>query len=161
MELLSFPASALFQKCVEVSRFDSNLKNTLDQMWEIMLANKGVGLSCNQVGLFHRAFVMSGPDNEKLYIVNPKILKKSQSPANLSEGCLSAKGEFLVLPERAMWVHLLYQDENGDVHSGIFRGIHSVCCLHELGHLDGESFMESKSIPRAKRRELAKKWGLQ
>lgn len=160
MKILKFPDPALFQTCTEVSVFGPELKVLLDAMWETMVEGHGMGLAANQVGLTFRMFTMIGPEGEKLYIVNPKITKKSVLPANLVEGCLSAPGEMLTLEERASWVSLKYQDETGKECERVFSGIHSVCVQHETDHLDGKSHLQSKSLNKAKRKALAKKWGI-
>lgn len=158
MEILKFPHPLLFEKCKELTVFGPELKIILDAMWDTMKKTSGMGLAANQVGVLFRMFVMEGPDHEKIYLVNPKIIRRSKIPANLKEGCLSAPGDLLVLAERASWTELTYQDETGKEHKRVFKDIWSVCVQHEIGHLDGESFLESKSIPKAIRKELAKKW---
>lgn len=129
-------------------------------MWDTMVKGQGIGLAANQVGLTFRMFTMLGPKEEKFYIVNPKIVKRSVVPANLREGCLSAPGEFLVLDERASWVKLQFQDETGKNQEMVFKDIYAVCVQHETDHLDGTSHLQSKSLKKAKRKELAKKWGI-
>lgn len=160
MHILKFPNPLLFEICEEVTVFGDELKVLLESMWDIMNSNRGLGLAANQIGLQFRMFTMLGPNNEKLFFVNPKIVKKSSVPAMLREGCLSAPGEFLVLSDRASWVEVEFKNETGVDHKRVFQGIHSVCVQHEIGHLDGESHLLSNTIPKQKRRELAKKWGL-
>lgn len=159
MKILKYPSSELFEVCKEVSVFGPELKTLLDSMWETMNEGHGMGLAANQVGLTFRMFTMLGPENEKIYIVNPKILSKSVVAANLKEGCLSAPGELLILSERASWVKIKFQDETGADHERVFKGIHAVCVQHETDHLDGKSHLMSKTIDKAKRKQLAKKWG--
>lgn len=159
MEILQFPHPSLFKKCQDITVFGKELKILLDSMWETMLSSNGVGLAANQVDLLFNMFVMLGPNDEKLYIVNPKIVKKSTTPANLKEGCLSAPGEFLIVDDRAYWVLLEYQNELGESQQKVFEGIYSVCVQHETEHLDGKGFMESKGIPKNVRKRLSKKWG--
>lgn len=159
MKILKFPSPELFVTCTEVSVFGPELKVLLDSMWETMVEGHGMGLAANQVGLTFRMFTMLGPEAEKLYIVNPKILSKSKISANLEEGCLSAPGEKLTLEERASWVKVKFQDETGKEIERVFHGIHSVCIQHETDHLDGKSHLQSKSLKSAKRKALAKKWG--
>ena len=160
MELLKFPHVSLFKPCEPITAFGEELLILLNGMWDVMIKHGGIGLSANQVDLPYRMFTMLGPDNEKLFIVNPKILLQSKTPANVGEGCLSAPGEFLVLNERTMWVQIMYQDETGGPRSAKFQGLHAVCVQHEMDHLDGKSHLQSKSLSRARRRELAKKWGI-
>lgn len=159
MEILKFPNPKLFEKCKEVTVFGDELKTLLNAMWETMKANNGVGLASNQVGLSYRMFVMEGKEGKKLFIVNPKIIKQSQAPANLREGCLSAPNEFITRQDRALWVQISYQDETGKQMAGVFSGVTAVCVQHEMEHLDGKAYFESESIPKSKRREIAKRWG--
>lgn len=160
MTILKFPDPSLFEICSEVSVFGPELKILLDSMHDTMIAANGMGLAANQVGLKFRMFTMLGPEDQKIHLVNPKIVKKSVLQANLKEGCLSAPGEMLTLDERAVWVKVKYQDETGAKHETVFKDIHSVCVQHEIDHLDGKSHLQAKSLGRAKRKELAKKWGI-
>lgn len=160
MDVLKFPHPNLFITCKEVTVFGPELKVLLEAMWETMISKNGIGLASNQVGLDYRMFTMKGPEEEKLFIVNPKILVSAKTQANLKEGCLSAPGEFLILGDRASWVQILYQDETGTPRTGIFGDIHSVCVQHEMDHLDGKSHLQSKSLTRRVRRELQRKWGV-
>jgi peptide deformylase len=160
MKILQFPDPRLFTKCEDVSGFGPELLNLLNGMWQTMTGSRGIGLAANQIGVSIRAFTMLGPNNEKLFIVNPKIIKKSEVPANLKEGCLSAKGEFLILDERVDSVDLEYQNETGEKIICTFTGIYAVCCQHEIQHLDGESFLQSKSLSRQLRRQMQRKWGV-
>lgn len=160
MQILRFPHPILFEECKQVSVFGPELKVLLDSMWTTMLAHRGIGLAANQVGLQFRMFTMIGIDDEKLYMVNPKITRRSVVPAMINEGCLSAPGEFITLTERASWVEVEFNNEVGVPLKRVFQGIHAVCVQHEIGHLDGESHLQSLTIPKQKRKELAKKWGL-
>lgn len=160
MEILKFPNPHLFLPCKQVTVFGPELKVLLESMWETMMGKNGIGLASNQVGLDYRMFTMRGPEDEKLFIVNPKVVIKSGLPANQKEGCLSAPGEFLILAERSHAIQIMYQDEDGGIRGGIFKGLHAVCVQHEMDHLDGKSHLQSKSIPRGKRRQLQRKWGI-
>lgn len=160
MELLTFPHPSLFIKCRPVTVFEKELKIIADSMWETMLKAKGIGLSANQVGIHFRIFCMLDINKNRVDIINPRIIKSSTIPANLTEGCLSSPGEFLVVPGRPSWVQIEFNDLEGNLHKRTFEGIHAVCVFHEISHLNGESFMEHSSIPKTKRKELAKKWKL-
>lgn len=160
MEILKFPDSRLFVKCTAVTVFGDELKVILDNMYLVMKNAKGMGLAANQVGLTYNMFTMEGPNDEKLYIINPKILSKSQGSANVREGCLSAPGEFLVRSDRVQWVEVEFKNEKGEDQRRVFTGLHAVCVQHEIEHLAGLGFMQSTSIPKKTRNELAKKWQL-
>lgn len=158
MDILKYPDQSLFEICKEVAVFGPELKVLLESMWETMKNNKGIGLAANQVGLQYRMFVMSGPDDQKFFIVNPKITRTSKSTLDYAEGCLSAPGEFLKL-FRPAWAQVECQNEKGEKQVYLFKGIFSVCVQHEMDHLDGKSHLENKAIPKKTRIMLAKKWG--
>lgn len=160
MTILRFPDPRLFSVCSPVTVYGPELKLLLDSMWSTMIAAGGIGLAANQVGLSFKMFTMEGIDEEKLYIVNPRVLSKSAVPANLTEGCLSAPGEFLIRSDRSSWIQIEYQNELGIYGTRTFKGILSVCVEHEMEHLQGKGFMESTYLPKAKRIELSKKWGI-
>ena len=160
MIILRFPDPRLFVKCSPVTVFGPELKLLLESMWTTMIAAKGIGLAANQVGLTFKMFTMEGIDEEKLFIVNPKVLSRSAVPANLTEGCLSAPGEFLIRPDRPSWVQLEFQNERGETSLRTFKGLLSVCVEHEIEHLMGKGFMDSGYLPKTKRNELSKKWGI-
>jgi len=157
--ILKFPNRLLFEKTQEVRVFGPELKVLFGLMRETMEANKGLGLAANQVGIPLSLVVIKGPLGT-LNLVNPDVVSKSKVPANLKEGCLSAPGDFVVVPSRVEWVEVKYQDESGDEKRAVFKGIYSVCVQHEIEHLSGKSFMDNKSIPKHIRKGLQKKWGL-
>jgi peptide deformylase len=159
MVILKYPDPILFKVCKEVTVFGSELKILLDSMHETMVAQRGMGLSANQVGLTQRMFVMQTLDEDKLFVINPKITARSIAPANLKEGCLSAPGEFLTLPDRSSWVTLEFQNEKGEPQRRVFQAIFSVCVQHEIDHLDGKSHLQARSLGKKRRIELAHKWG--
>lgn len=160
MEILKFPDSRLFTKCSPVTVFGDELKLLLESMYSTMKAAKGLGLAANQVGLTYYMFTMEGPNEEKIFLVNPKVISKSGAPANVREGCLSAPGEFIVRSDRVQWVQVEFQDETGATKQRVFSGVHAVCVEHEIEHLEGKGFMQAASIPKKLRQDLAKKWGL-
>lgn len=158
MDIIKYPDPILLKACKEVTVFGPELKSLLESMYETMVFSRGVGLAANQVGLNHRMFVMQMGE-EKLFIVNPKITRRSDLPANLKEGCLSAPGEFLILSDRTWWVEVEFHNEKGELNRRVFAAIYSVCAQHEIDHLDGKSHLQSRSLGKKRRMELAKKWG--
>lgn len=159
MDILKFPDLFLFETMPTVTVFEGELSVLLDSMFETMKARNGLGLAANQVGISCRMFVMNGP-NGRLNVVNPVIVSKSKLAANLREGCLSAPGDFIVVPSRSEWVEVNYQDETGKAGHVVLKGLYSVCAQHEIEHLNGKSFMANKSIPKNIRKGLEKKWGI-
>lgn len=160
MEILIGPHKELLTPTRQVRVFGPELLVLLNAMFDTMQKHKGLGLAANQVGLDLSMFVMLGQNDEKMFFINPRITAKSLVSANIKEGCLSFPGEFLILSERASWVEVIFQDENGSEKKAVFKGLRAVCVQHEIDHLLGKVHLQSKSIPREKRKQLAKKWKL-
>ena len=159
MEILKYPSPELFKVCKEVTVFGPELLVLLEAMHETMALQRGIGLAANQVGLDLRMFVIQN-SNIPMFIINPKITKRSIAPANIKEGCLSAPGEFVVLLERASWVEVEFQNEKGERKRNMFGGVLAVCVQHEIDHLDGKSHLQSKSLSKKIRAGIASRWGL-
>jgi peptide deformylase len=159
MKILHFPHPMLLVPCDEVTNFNAGLDGILNGMWKTMTEQKGIGIAANQVGIMLDIIVIEGPKG-KVELINPYISTSSVARANLPEGCLSAPGESLIVPGRAQWVQVKYQDRNGEHQSEVFKGIHAVAIQHEIQHIQGEAFFEHPSIPKTVSKRLKKKWGI-
>ena len=65
----------LRKRSKEVVDFDKKLAELLDDMWDTMYANDGMGLAGPQVGMLKRVVVMD-VNGMKLELVNPEILSQ-------------------------------------------------------------------------------------
>lgn len=160
MEILKFPHKDLFTECTEVTVFGPELRLLLNAMWDTMIQANGLGLAANQVGILYRMFVMQDATGRRLCLVNPKIIRSLSPGTKFKEGCLSAPGEFVIVKDRFSIVEVSFQDENGEAHTRVFKGMHAICVQHEIEHLNGKSHLQSGSIPLKERKQLAKKWRL-
>ena len=160
MEILKFPNPTLLKPCKPVTVFGPELKTILDSMYDTMVKANGLGLSANQVNLDMTMFVMLGESGARLNVVNPNILSCSKLTYPFKEGCLSSPGTFAEITERPLWTQIRFQDYEGNFCTATLFRIDSICVNHEIEHLQGKSFLQSKSIPRAKRRQLCGRWGL-
>ena len=101
---------------------------------ETMIANKGLGLAANQVGLPYRVFVLTG---ETVYACfNPKIVSFSEEETYMNEGCLSYPG-MVVKIKRPSEIRVRFTLPNGNVVTTKLAGLSARCFMHELDHLDG------------------------
>lgn len=127
---------------------DGDSEQLEKQMIEFMLANKGIGLAANQIGLTKRVFVMGSygisgfPTPFALF--NPKIIESSKETVLDQEGCLSYPGLYLSV-KRPQWVVAEYQDSKGTIKEIKIDGYLSKCFQHELDHLDGICFVDKVS----------------
>lgn len=120
-----------------VEKFDERLSVLIDDMFETMYAENGVGLAAVQVGILKRVIVMDVGD-DPIELVNPQItsMKGTQEEA---EGCLSLPGEYGIT-KRPAKVRVKAQDRNGKWHLYTGEELKARCFCHEIDHLDGILF---------------------
>ena len=106
---------------------------------ETMIANKGMGLAANQVGLPYRVFVLTG--QQILACFNPKVVDISPEEVYINEGCLSYPG-LVVKIKRPQEIRVRFTMPNGETRTAKFEGLTARCFLHELDHLNGVVHLE-------------------
>src|SRR5688572_15821589 len=91
-------APVLHRRCAEVTTFDQDLADLINDMFASMYAAQGVGLAANQIGVDARVFVYDCPDLEGRrqvgHVVNPALRTGTALAGNVieEEGCLSLPG---------------------------------------------------------------------
>lgn len=125
----------------EVTVFDNRLQVLIDDMFETMRANNGIGLAAPQVGVLKRLFVMDlHDDGEPVVAINP-VIKDAQGSQTGQEGCLSVPGKFGDV-ERPASLILSALDRNGQPFELKAEALKAVCICHETDHLDGILFRD-------------------
>lgn len=130
-----------FDKVKEIFADAADLK---EQMVDLMVKHKGIGLSAPQVGLNMRCFVIGETRESAIMVINPKILSFSEETELAPEGCLSFPDMFLQIARPAT-VTAEWLDENGEKQSGTLDGYGARCFLHEFDHLNGIVYKEKVS----------------
>ena len=160
-QIITYPDKRLFMRSNEVERFDEELHQLLDDMYETMIAKNGIGLAAIQVAVPLRALIINLPDEEGkqhkedlLELINPVIVE-SRGTQVYTEGCLSVP-EYYDDVERAEWVKVEYQDRYGNKKTIESDGLLAVAIQHEMDHLDGHLFIEK--LPYLKRKKFEKEW---
>lgn len=139
--LIKETAPILRVPCVEFDFSDPpcdpiELANDLN---ETMIANDGLGLSANQVGLEYRVFVVRTEENKPLALFNPEIVSVSDKLISLKEGCLSFPLLYLNV-KRPEWVRVRYKDQYSEIHTKRYMGVTCRVVLHEYDHMEGKVF---------------------
>lgn len=127
---------------MELFDFSNPPVNPLDlvtDLAETMLANNGIGLSANQVGLPYRVFVMLG--QEIMPCFNPRVVDMSEDTIVLEEGCLTYPDLFVKV-KRPRRIKVRFADPTGAVQTEIFDGMTARIFLHELDHLNGINYQQ-------------------
>lgn len=160
-EIVIYPDKRLKLVSKEVEIFDGALHDLLDDMYETMVEDNGVGLAAIQIGVDQRVLIINEPDENDaqlkentLEMINPVILEKSGS-TKYQEGCLSVPGYFEEV-ERYRSVKVEYRDRNGNSHTIEDDGFLAIAMQHEMDHLEGKVFVEKLSF--SKRKRFEKDW---
>lgn len=131
----------LRKTCREVTRFDERLQELIDDMFQTMYANNGVGLAAPQVGILRRLFVADTKDGHEPFVaINPRIVSSEGSQTG-TEGCLSVPGKWGEV-ERPARLVLEALDRNGQPFTMDAADFLAVCICHENDHLDGVLFKD-------------------
>lgn len=155
LPVLRFPDPQLRTVAKPVEAVDSDIKNFIDDMFETMYDENGVGLAATQVNTHIRIFVVdvSEDKSDPLVFINPEITDKQGLVIN-EEGCLSVPHSYAKV-ERAETVTVKALDKNGEEFSLTADGLKAICIQHELDHLDGKLFVDYLSP--LKRERIRKK----
>jgi peptide deformylase len=142
-----YPDPVLAQKAEPVEKFDAELHKLVDDMFETMYAEQGIGLAATQIGVAKRVTVidLSFQKNpkEKLVLINPEIVERHGKQLE-EEGCLSLP-EIREKVPRAAKVKVRAQDAKGKWHEYEGEELLSRAFQHEIDHLDGILFLDRVS----------------
>ncbi|WP_297812816.1 peptide deformylase [uncultured Finegoldia sp.] len=134
----------LRKKSRVVEKIDDRIKQIVEDMFETMYENKGIGLACVQVGMLKRIVVIDMQDEDgKMVLINPKIIYSSDEKQINIEGCLSVPGQNGYV-ERPKTVTVEYTDLDGNVIQKTASDYKAHCFCHELDHLDGVLYIDKK-----------------
>jgi len=161
LEIVTYPNKILKKISKPIEKFDSELHKLLDDMYEIMIKNNGVGLAGIQVAIPKRVLLIDiGDENGNqskdslIEVINPEFLSWEGSIKD-SEGCLSVPDYFDDI-ERYANVQVKFYDRFGKEKIMDADGLLSVAFQHETDHLDGKLFIEK--LDYIKRKKFEKEW---
>ena len=125
----------LYKECKPVKEMTQRVEELIEDMFETMYENNGVGLAAPQVGILKQIVVIDVDDGNQYVLINPEIIEEEGSQTG-QEGCLSLPGQAGIVT-RPNYVKVRALDENGEPYE--FEGTEllarAVC--HECDHLDG------------------------
>jgi peptide deformylase len=155
LPILEYPDPRLRIRAEPVTKFDTELKRLVADLFETMYAAPGIGLAATQVDVHKRLLVCDvGVESKEPYcLVNPEIVR-AEGKTNAEEGCLSVP-EFYDFVDRAATIHVRAFDPNGQPFELDAEGMLAVCIQHEIDHLEGKLFVDYLS--ELKRERLKKK----
>jgi peptide deformylase len=147
----------LRERAAEVTGTGAELRALIDDMFDTMYAEEGVGLAAPQVGVASRVIVIDPrePDVTPFALINPVIHSHGDVLARDEEGCLSMPG-LRELVDRPASVSVAGLDRNGEPIRIEAEGLLARILQHEIDHLDGVLFIDR--VSPIKRRLLLQKW---
>lgn len=145
LEVLQFPDPRLRVKAARVEKIDDKIRQIVEDMYETMYAENGVGLAATQVGINLQIFTYDASEtrDQKKVIFNPEILSR-EGEWGPGEGCLSVRGAY-DKPIRAERVRLRGMDINGNTFEMDAEGLEAHIFQHETDHLNGMLFIDHLS----------------
>lgn len=130
-----------------VSEFTDDLRQLVEDMFDTMYANKGVGLAAPQIGISRRLAVVdsSGGEDPELrrVLINPEITFQEGRVVD-EEGCLSIPG-FRENVSRAQAVVVKGKDVFGNDVEIPAEDLMARAFQHEIDHLNGVLFLRHLS----------------
>ena len=150
LDIIKYPSEDLRKKSVEINSADFKkveMKKLMADMEHTMKKLDGAGLAAPQIGMNIRLVVIHDEATKNtIFMLNPKITKKSWGQEIDDEGCLSVvdeKGEIIYGPvSRHKKVTCMYFNELGEKKKVQAEKMLARIIQHEVDHLDGILFID-------------------
>ena len=129
----------LYKECKPVKEMTQRVEELIEDMFETMYENNGVGLAAPQVGILKQIVVIVVDDGNQYVLINPEIIEEEGSQTG-QEGCLSVPGKAGIVT-RPQKVKVKALDENMEefVLEGEDLLARAIC--HECAHLHGQLYV--------------------
>ena len=139
LEIKKFGCPVLRKKGTPVEGLTDEMRCLIEDMFETMYAEEGIGLAAPQVGVTSRLVVLDvgphDPSQEPMVLINPKVVWSAGEFVG-EEGCLSLPGIAgdVKRPEK---VRVSALNREGGAFEVEGDGIMAKVLQHEIDHLDG------------------------
>jgi peptide deformylase len=99
LQVLHIPDERLRKVAEPVKEVNAETQRIIDDMFDTMYAEEGIGLAATQVDIHQRIIVIDVSENreERLVLINPELLEKS-GETGIEEGCLSIPEQRALVP---------------------------------------------------------------
>lgn len=159
LNVLIYPDERLKTIAKPVEVFDEKLDQFIDDMFDTMYQEEGIGLAATQVDVHQRIITIDieGDKQNQLVLINPEIIE-SCGETGIEEGCLSLPGLRALVPrkEKVTVKALNRKGEEFVLHA---EDLLAICIQHEIDHLNGIVFADYLSpLKRQRMKEKLIKW---
>jgi len=155
MQIITLGNELLRQKAEKITAIDEDTVKLANQMLEILVRDKGIGLAGPQIGVMKRIFVVAVQGDEPRVFINPSILETSHKTVKFEEGCLSIPGIYTNVI-RSESIKIQAWNIKGRPFTLETTGLLARVILHEYDHLEGVLFLDH--VPENKRAKLVEKY---
>lgn len=131
----------LRKKAELVPEINDEIRELVNDMFDTMIENNGVGLAGPQVGKSLRLFVIIADDDVRRVFINPQIIKTSTQVGEYDEGCLSIPQVYETIT-RPLEVTVQAYNEEGKLFTLEADGLLARIIQHEYDHLDGILYID-------------------
>lgn len=137
-----------------IGAIDAETRQLVEDLFDTMRADDGVGLAANQLGIARRAAVVEVSDEPSVVLIDPVIVERNGKIRG-EEGCLSIPDIFGDI-DRAQRVVVETTTLDGERVRVEATDLRARAIQHEIDHLDGVLFIDHLSP--LKRRMLMTRW---
>ena len=142
LNVLIYPDERLRTVCQPVAEINDEIRKIVDDMFETMYKEEGIGLAAPQVNIQQRIITidLDSENSNQIVLINPEILE-SRGETGIEEGCLSIPG-FRGLVPRKEKVTVKALNRDGNEFTLEADGLLAICIQHEIDHLNGVLFVD-------------------
>ena len=141
IDIITLGDPILRKKSDVVAEINDEARVLIDEMFQSMYAEKGVGLAAVQIGRLLRIVITSVVEDKPRVFINPEITATSIEEEVIEEGCLSIPGMTSYI-KRPVQVRVQAQNENGKLFVVNTSGLLARVVQHEIDHLNGVLFID-------------------
>ncbi|MEQ9888449.1 peptide deformylase [Pectobacterium zantedeschiae] len=142
LQVLHFPDERLRITAQPVKEVNADIQRIVDDMFDTMYEEEGIGLAATQVDIHQRIIVIdvSEERDQRLVLINPELIEKS-GDTGIEEGCLSIPETRALVP-RSERVKVRALDREGKAFELEASELLAICIQHEMDHLVGKLFID-------------------
>jgi len=143
LTVLRYPDERLRTKASKVIDINDDIRTLINDMFDTMYEENGVGLAATQVNIHQRIVVIdvSEHKDDPIVLINPEIINTSSETFVNEEGCLSVPGCYAKV-DRHEAVTVKAQNKHGEEFTLDATELLAICIQHELDHLEGVLFVD-------------------
>ena len=125
--------------CKPVKEMTPRTRELIEDMFETMYEENGVGLAASQVGVLRQIVTIDVEDGNQYVLINPEILETSGEQTGY-EGCLSVPGKTGIVT-RPDHVRVRALNEEMEPYELVGEGLLAGAICHECDHLKGKLYV--------------------